>query len=150
MKKILIDARDFAFYWSTTQGNEPGGIDGRIKFGVFLLSYYMTLLFMIANISSHLNYTSFLSEDGPTIVRLLHGFILISPILIITYLLLKKLEPVPYNHEMLPQEIKRKRRVYIIGTILGLLSAIFIGIVIPLYLRGGRIEFFNYVLQRGT
>jgi hypothetical protein len=51
---------------------------------------------------------------------------------------------------MLPHEIKRKRRVYIIGTILGLLSAIFIGIVIPLYLRGGRIEFFNYVLQRGT
>jgi hypothetical protein len=90
MKKILIDARDFAFYWSTIQGNKAGGIDGRIKFGVFLLSYYMTLLFMIANISSHLNYTSFLSEGGPTIVRLLHGFILISPILIITYLLLKK------------------------------------------------------------
>ncbi len=40
MKKILIDARDFAYYWSTTQGNEPGGIDGKIKFGGF---FYLLL-----------------------------------------------------------------------------------------------------------
>lgn len=139
MKKILIDARDFAFYWSTTQGNKAGGIDGKIKFGGFITFYYMTLLYLVGNLQGYLKYKTFLSEDGPTIVRLFHGIILTSPIVIITYLLLKKLEPVPYNQEMLPHEIKEKRRVYIIGIILGLLSMIFIGIVIPQYLRFGRI-----------
>ena len=150
MKKILIDARDFAYYWSTTQGNEPGGIDGKIKFGGFFIFYYQTLLYLAGNLQGYLKYKSFLSEDGPTIVRLIHGCIILSPVKLITYLLLKKLDPVPYNQEMLPHEIKRKRRVYIIGMILGGLSMIFIGIVIPLYLRRGRIEFFNYVLQRGS
>jgi uncharacterized membrane protein (DUF485 family) len=150
MKIILIDARDFAFYWSTTQGNKAGGIDGKIKFGGFMIFYYQTLLFLVGNIQGYLGYKSSFKKDAPALVQIFEGFMLHSPILIITYIILKKLAPVPYNPEMLPHEIKRKRRVYIIGIILGLLSMIFIGIVIPVYLRGGRIEFFNYVLQRGS
>jgi hypothetical protein len=69
MKKILIDARDFAFYWSTTQGNEPGGIDGKIKFGGFLFFYYWTFLFLAGNLYGYLGYKTPFRKDASTIVE---------------------------------------------------------------------------------
>jgi hypothetical protein len=147
-KKILITIRDFCFHFSKRQrGDEFAWANYRLRICAFIFIYYLGIIIVLGNVANHYNFMP-INKNSSLFGRMsFFVFCFVIPLWLMLKWVLKTISDFPIKSEITEHEYKKIRNAGITILCIGvffLLSCM----VLPTYIRGGKIHIGSYVIQR--
>ncbi|MCA0232485.1 MAG: hypothetical protein LCH91_18590 [Bacteroidetes bacterium] len=147
LKNILIHIRDFCYHFSKKQGGEKFALENyKLRLLGFVFIYYIGLLVVIGNIAHHYNKMP-INKNSSFLGRISFSlFFFLLPSWLLLKWILKTVEDSPIKIDISLDEYRKIRNRGLFILVFGFVFC-FSCLVLPTYIRGGKIHIGNYVIQ---